>query len=384
MVLNDMPTQLTKNYGTYLDQYCTIEQGKTFEIGHDLIVTNSPDSRPRPAGRLVLSPTKGDRQYIQSHDWLVYLIKYKPSGCTSGVQKKIYYHESTILENGEFTFPATNVVTKWRNKVKGLRLDLSSYVAEVRETADLATNIVRNVVGAVKYVRKRKYKRAFNQLVKGGRSGPFNWGDVSAAWLLSNFAYGPMFNDLADHLAAIPAAELRDLLIRIVATDERMMSTSYENTSSSVHTALSERVKTRDVAIGYVRLLPSWRTFTGGNPLQSIWEGVPLSFVVDYFTNVGDYLANIDALDGVEVAAGTITRRTQGERSFYVSGFDKEDDYINSVTNEQSGRYTERGTERVVTNFPLDPPDLTFHNGASIKRLLNMVAIADQQRRSRL
>ena len=377
-----MPTHVSNTYGTFLNQYCSHDASVTKLVSTETIQENDLDRRIKPTGKLVLSPTDGARQSISNNTMALWEEVYRPNGCTGGKRKRIHYSSSPTVANGGIpNAPTTQVTVKWRNKVKDLSLNLSSYVAEVKETSDLASSIVRNTIRAIKSARRGRVKEALRHIAFSGRSRP-EWGDVSATWLLSSFAYGPMLSDLTDALTMLPAIELRDLLIKVVTSDKAVNEVTTKWSTSVNDFDCRDYARTEEKAVGFIRLLPNWKTFTGGNPLESLWEGTPLSFVVDYFTNVGDYLRNLDALNGVEVAAGTITRRELRERKLLVSV--QPDEWVEYGNVHSQGYFRETATSRVVTGFDLEMPSLQFSSGASVKRLLNLTAIAHQQRLSRV
>jgi hypothetical protein len=232
----------------------------------------------------------------------------------------------------------------------------------------------------MKAVRKGRFKAAFNHLAYGRKSGP-QLGDISAAWLFGQFALGPALSDLVKGLTALPDELMRDLVVRVVAFDSDVNRYSWEETFTSLDLAISGYNRRKVKAVGYIKLLPNWKSYTWGNPLEAIWEGIPLSFVFDYMLNVGDYLSSLDALDGVQVMGGTVTYK---DRMFYRSEVIGYDDGFLGCTTVQTGSFVETATERRLMDFGPSMPVLRFENGASVKRLLNMLAIGDQLRRSSL
>jgi hypothetical protein len=66
-------------------------------------------------------------------------------------------------------------------------------------------------------------------------------------------------------------------------------------------------------AVAYVRWTRPY-TFTAGNPAEAWWAAVPLSFVVDWFFNVGSYLTGLNALTGVEISGTYSVKARQSVR----------------------------------------------------------------------
>lgn len=267
------------------------------------------------------------------------------------------------------SYPETDVNTRMRNKVKGLKLNLSSYVAEVRETADMFTSAARRLVRTMKALKRGDVPKASRILFRNEDS--FRVGDVSAVWLLSNFALSPMIGDSIDALTSMRPPG--DVIIRKRVSASQQVGITESNGAFETNGFC----RTSERGTLWFKLRNNWKTYTGGNPLESLWEGIPLSFVVDYFSNVGDYLSSIDALDGVDILGGCVTRKRFASVRVGLSNTAER-----SVI--QQGHYRESRHRRVTTTFPLDWPVVIFENGASVKRLLNLTAIAHQQSLRRL
>lgn len=62
-------------------------------------------------------------------------------------------------------------------------------------------------------------------------------------------------------------------------------------------------------AICYVTYNMDSREFTSGNLAEALWAGTRLSFMVDWFINVGSYLASFSAMRGVTSVTGVLCKR---------------------------------------------------------------------------
>lgn len=107
------------------------------------------------------------------------------------------------------------------------------------------------------------------------------------------------------------------------------------------------------------------------NPASVLWERMPLSFVIDYFVNVGDFLSALTAPVGVDFVAGS--RTTWVNNSYNVSYAPV------SADNEPHGHWpnitgTLKAMSRTVYNdFPLPIP--WGHIPGSATRWLNMIGL---------
>jgi hypothetical protein len=328
-------------------------------------------------------PTLGARQWIHHNSYHIATLE-RPEQCDpsdpSKGNKQVIRSSGDIVANQWYNldYPTPPVDIQWRNKVKSLRLNLASYVGELDECIGLAESFIRRLINAMRAVRKRKLKAAFNHLAYGRKSGP-QVGDISAAWLFGHFALSPILSDLSKGLNALPEDFTRDIIVRIHASASDVNRYSWSQTSNSLDLAISGFNRRKVKAGGYIKLLPNWSSYTWGNPLEAIWEGIPLSFVFDYILNVGDYLSSLDALNGVQVMGGTLTYK---DRMSYRSVLVGHDGYFLSAQDKQAGSFVETATERKLADFGPSMPELRFENGASVKRLLHMLAIGDQLRRS--
>jgi hypothetical protein len=76
--------------------------------------------------------------------------------------------------------------------------------------------------------------------------------------------------------------------------------------------ATVQETQTRKV-VAYVEWTRPY-TFTAGNPGEAWWAAVPLSFVVDWFFNVGAYLTGLNALTGVMINGTASLKARQSVR----------------------------------------------------------------------
>lgn len=122
-------------------------------------------------------------------------------------------------------------------------------------------------------------------------------------WLEYHFGWEPLVKDIGAAVMVL-AADFHDRKLTASATDVRgnvfessHASTSYyrltDQTTTRVRIRAKIRIKDTD------RFLLSQTGFI--NPLSVLWELVPFSFVVDWFTNVGQVLASLSDFAGIQL-----------------------------------------------------------------------------------
>jgi hypothetical protein len=159
---------------------------------------------------------------------------------------------------------------------------------------------------------KRGDMREVRELGKQGRKtkrpdvapGTFS-NELSGRWLEWRYAIQPMMYDLQDALKALYDSQTRPLWMRVASG-----GTSFYNDVELFAQVGSAKVysisqSTGQVRVGcYFRVNPDVQAFKRLgllNPVATLWELFPLSFVVDWLIPIGDYLGSLDAMVGVEV-----------------------------------------------------------------------------------
>jgi len=111
------------------------------------------------------------------------------------------------------------------------------------------------------------------------------------------------------------------------------------------------------------------------NPVQVLWDAVPMSFVVDWFLPVNKYLSSFDASLGVTL--GPVVQ----SKSCQTSGSQRVDDVISSPpvhVSVQSEAYQFRRTISAMPPMPSFADRLVMPSG-SLWQAATTVALATQQ-----
>lgn len=353
-------------------------------------VSNDTDQRSKP-NDLVSNMTPMEKQSFLVQKNLVMKVRYNDYwSCGQGKPFSAVYTRppSGLITESQWT----DVETKVRNKVKDLRLNLSSYVPELNETIGLASQVARgfrdaarNFRRSLKHAKRGDVRKAFSSFRK---RGDWTLGDVSSLYLMTTFGLEPIVGDLTKALTSLGPSFLHDVIIRVsarAAAQDKLAG----STGGMVTTNYNGFWETSERGVVYLTLKKDWTSYTYGNPLEAIWEGVPFSWVVDYFTNVGDYLSSLDAFDGVEIKSGCITTRHRAyaqERVISYNEYYPPRTQFVSYPGEgetlQSGMSRFVSTERRLSSFDGDW-QFDLSNSKGVRQLTNLVAVLHQLRRAR-
>ena len=382
-------TSDTRFTQTGWDWQCN-EYWEWVQFGVTSIVSNDIDQRIKPED-LVSNMTSMDRQSFLSQRNLVTKVQYDDYwSCGDG---KPFYAVYSRPPDGLVTESQwTDVEIAVKNKVKDLRLNLASYVPEFNETvgmvktaAGLVVDAARQVRRSLKHAKRGDLRKAFSGF---RRNGDYTLGDVSGLYLLTTFGLEPIFNDMTKALTNLGPEFIHDMIVRVSARGVSSGSTS-GGESGATTTNYNGFWETSERGVVYFTLKKDWTSYTYGNPLEAIWEGVPFSWIIDYFTNVGDYLTSLDAFDGVEIKGGCVTTRHTAYAQERVLSFNEYDSPGSQfVTYPGIGETLQPGLSRFAAqdrrlsifegDFQLD-----LSNSKGIRQLTNMVAVLHQLRRAR-
>lgn len=210
------------------------------------------------------------------------------------------------------SFPTTNIdetraAQGLLKKIDDTGLNLSSFVAEIDETANMFTDLARRASRGV-----RSMRHAPRDIRRRRERGGLTWRDANDAHLLASFGLAPTLDDVHSiveyfnegrHLA-------KPIVTRFMHIERDSKSVVHDpSTVYDITRQLTTRRTTSCKWIIYVKWLPLTSDISIGNPVEWIYERIPLSFMLDYFCTLGDSIALLDALQGVEKWAGTRSNR---------------------------------------------------------------------------
>lgn len=282
----------------------------------------------------------------------------------------------------------TNLEIKILNDVKGQTWNAPQTVIEGRKTLDMATNAVTRL-GAGMHALKRGHFGEFASLFGlsnkrterryNARFGRDPSGAAAAAWMEGRYGWMPVLYDIHD-----AAATLADLLntesghwVKLSAREHQNVNESYSFTIEA-DPALplridSATVRSLKMSIWYGRdvELAAPKALGLSNPAELAFELFPLSFVVDWFIPIGDYLSTFNATQGLTFQKGHYSVRK--ERSTTASGR-SEENFSCSGSYQYYYGHSER---RRMVGFP-NPSFPNFSLRPNLNRFIDSLALTRQ------
>lgn len=247
--------------------------------------------------------------------------------------------------------------------------ELGDTFDSVSDTAFRVGSACGNFTSAVLALKKGKIaqaKRHFKQGRKAlGVSNLKEFNDTAAGAILAvNWALRPVTNDVTKALSS--ATERKTGWRKITARGSSgVLLTSKNGTVTDI----------RNLRVAYrfgceIRVVnPTLRKLrdTGLiNPLQTAWELVPFSFVIDWFVNVGDHISALGMFTGLEVRNGFTSRLETVDHQYYDSY------YRTSLQGTSVEKYRDTG-HPTAPMWCFSPPD------GSLLRSLNQLAFCVTQ-----
>lgn len=244
-------------------------------------------------------------------------------------------------------------------EIKGQKINLGMVLAEYRETSRMFVDGVSRLASLYRDIRRGRVGKI---LAKGSAKG------ISSQWLLYRYGVTPLISDLKGSLEQLSENRDKALLYRF-RTQSSMMSDIPHGESPypapyNKPIRVLEKITVKDtVWVEYDSItLRNFSAIGLLNPVQLAWEVIPFSFVADWFINVGDYLASLDALTGVSRTAYTRTFKVRSSWTWPTGGIGSHDVYNRSVRK-------------------LTPTPPTWEPSLSWKRIVDSVALVANLRR---
>jgi hypothetical protein len=249
----------------------------------------------------------------------------------------------------------SEINSKLINGLNESPISLGVALAEARETCGLVGLTAVRIASSLRALRKgkvgtalslldgnnydnvRKVKRKLNSFSDPAKA-------VSAAWLEAQFGWGPMLSDVYGAAqAAGEGLQKRNDDIGLSATAARQTSKYTQNAlyrHRAVRNSDGNFLRWQKYAAGqrsdsyqlhyserqqhyWTVVNPAFRNMQALgllNPLSVAWELVPLSFVIDWFYPVGNWLNGMTATAGLTYKSGFATIKEKGYKHASTSG----------------------------------------------------------------
>jgi hypothetical protein len=310
---------------------------------------------------------------------------------SSGYQSPSTYNASTETFDSEtYNNGRPVVVNKLLSKIKGEEWNLSTFLGELPETLAWFRKTLVDVVDyyrafrkmsarqlrAVRKRRRKAYAREGSRAYLGSPAHERAQAGLASRWLEFRYAITPLMSDFDAMLKTLYSSMTTPLWKRVVSGEDLKY---YRKSVVFTGSPSCERIQdhTMELRIGaYFRCNPEAQALKRlglTNPLATLYELLPLSFVLDWFIPLGTWLGNLDAMVGVQVLSTWESQKVvtlmhytggaqgpSGSRTIYEPS-DARNDYYNR---QPSASLT----------IPLPKPRLSLN----AKRTLDAVALSRQ------
>lgn len=313
-----------------------------------------------------------------------------------GVDGKIYSdggagYVSTLGDDSWQLVQETKL--KLVSKIKGEKWNLGTFLGELPETQKYLSKTLKDVLGIYRRVKRGLFSpKEWSKLVSKGkrylkRRGVTGvsrdlTGQLSKRWLEFRYAISPMVYDLDDMLSVLYDSHTRPLISRVASGGTISTFDSIKGTSTSQSQNMTSNRQERFVC--YFQVNPDFDSFKKLGLLNLpavLWELTPLSFVVDMFLPVGDFIGHMDAMAGVTVLSVTRSTRDNGVTSR--PSLTVQSSKYNAKTGAwDPATYTIGGSSATIDDYSRAPDSLDvsfdFTTSPTGKQLVDLVALGRQ------
>jgi hypothetical protein len=198
-------------------------------------------------------------------------------------------------------------------RLKNQKVNLAQAFAEREQTARLFSSAATKIARSVAAYRQRNPKKIWDLIVGSegvrGRSIPRSWLELQYGWK-------PLMSDVYGSADALREAEGDGKAYRVTVHGSAVENTpvAWKKTPDvtgviyvNVRGNCKQQVRVRLDYVLENPLLASLASIGVTNPVALAWELLPYSFVVDWFTPLGDWISSMDAALGYSFLGGTNT-----------------------------------------------------------------------------
>lgn len=215
----------------------------------------------------------------------------------SDLQAYLPWYDSYYL--GQLSEQARIEVTnKWVLKTQAFGTNMIEIYRTRKETIDMVTSTVRRLTSAYHAMRHKNWRHVSNILGISYRiPRKKNHNNPPALWLEYTYGWAPLVSD-AYLLLNKPFPELRH---RVASGKDFTVQVSDDASSYSYTSEIAIRIRCVGEIFVNDSTVKAISYYGIDNPSLAIWEAMPYSFVVDWFSGIGEYLQSLSAFNGIGV-----------------------------------------------------------------------------------
>jgi hypothetical protein len=206
---------------------------------------------------------------------------------------------------------AIDLLGKLEEKWKGSQFNIGVTVGEGRESAQMMYHRLGGIYRSVRSLKRGNFGGALRELtgqVPKSRQHRartrMNEHDITGAWLELNLGWSPMIKDIFE---AAELVKLKERKNRIIVSKARKGIPMVNG--NQLHWEVTGKCERRMSVIVDVTRNPTLIEAMGlTDPASIMWELVPFSFVADWVSPIGNYLANLHAVGALPAKKVIITK----------------------------------------------------------------------------
>lgn len=353
-----------------------------FEVSNDFLYLASGNSGRNNQGKLVLTPQNLFQMSVSSFDPIGSLeITSNGIDGTCHATYPFQARSYSRLRNGagpplvsdDPTYFATQ--SKLYSRIANYKVDMSVIIGERRELVNMVSTNSRRLADF--YLSLRRGRNPFRGF---SRCDPRR---ASKLWLEHTYAWTPLVSDvyalaqLKDHEPPPYKVWARTFQHEVVGRTNEDSEGSPIGASAHVSVTDTYTRRLSTSAEAYIKIPVSALKFAQEigltNPLNTAWELVPYSFVVDWFLPIGNWLQNQQALYGVVVEKASVTRSSSSVVNTSVNFSNSHYDSSTTASGGINSVYKYKTKERSLGIIGYPP--LKFKNPLSVSHALSGIAL---------
>lgn len=374
----------------------TVNITKNFPDGSRFVLTKNGDNSPRKNGGLELRPNRFSflKRKSNARQLTVHVDGQAPAYYYDSDREAILSEFNSVYFDDTSSPLVRNLVIELRNKIRdGDDFNLAVTFAERRETFGMITDSAKKLNKAADQVLKNKHASACHTLgipyhspyVKRGKKSIRQ--SASDYWLAINYGWLPTISDMTGAMIAADKVRHRDPTYICRVNDgfetvenltKRAIWPPFNYVWKFTHRCTRDRMVSLKMEAWFKITNPTLKTADQLgllNPGLVAWERVPFSFVIDWFIPIGDWIAQVPPLTGVEIEHCFLTV-TESKRCL-LHGFTARNNP--SKINYYAQDFTIETTQITRKPFDLDAVFYpTWDAGMSAKRATSALALLSQ------